>query len=94
MKGDEIMSARKEHPLNYNRMTDDEFNDVIDPGIKQALSGEVFSSEIVNDELSKLFTTPNEETLKAMQETEDMIAHPEKYKRYNDIDELFRDLMS
>ena len=35
---------------------------------------------------------PNEETIMAMKETEDIIAHPENYKSYDDLDELFKDM--
>lgn len=37
---------------------------------------------------------PNEETLEAMREVEDMKLHPEKYKGYNDVDEMFKELLS
>ena len=35
---------------------------------------------------------PNAVTIAAMQETEEMIKSPEKYKRYTDIDEMMRDI--
>lgn len=35
---------------------------------------------------------PNKQTLKAMQECDDMERHPKKYKTYNNVDELFEDL--
>ncbi len=36
---------------------------------------------------------PNAETLAAMAEVEEMKKHPEKYKSYTDIDEMFRELL-
>jgi DNA-damage-inducible protein J len=35
---------------------------------------------------------PNKETHAALKEVEDMIAHPEKYKSYSNLDELWADL--
>ena len=35
---------------------------------------------------------PSKELKKALKEVEYMMKHPEKYKTYNDIDELFEDL--
>lgn len=35
----------------------------------------------------------NEATLAAMREADEIIAHPEKYKSYTDIDEMMRDIM-
>ena len=29
-----------------------------------------------------------------MKESEDMIAHPEKYKSYHDVDEMMKDLLA
>ena len=37
---------------------------------------------------------PNADTLAAMKESEDMIAHPEKYKGYHDVDEMMKDLLA
>lgn len=37
--------------------------------------------------------TPNAETLAAMAEVEEMKKHPEKYKSYTDVDEMFRELL-
>ena len=36
---------------------------------------------------------PNAETLAAMAEVEEMKKHPEKYKSYTDVDEMFRELL-
>lgn len=35
----------------------------------------------------------NEETLAAMREADDIIANPEKYKSYTDVDEMMKDIM-
>ena len=35
---------------------------------------------------------PNEATLRAIREAEDMERHPERYNTYDDVDELFEDL--
>ena len=37
---------------------------------------------------------PNAETLAAMKEADDMIAHPEKVKRYSSADEMFHDILN
>lgn len=36
---------------------------------------------------------PNADTLAAMAEVEEMKKHPEKYKSYTDVDEMFRELL-
>ena len=36
---------------------------------------------------------PNAETLAAMAEVEEMKKHPENYKAYSDVDEMFKDLL-
>lgn len=36
---------------------------------------------------------PNAETLAAMAEVEEMKKHPEKYKSYTDVDEMFKELL-
>lgn len=36
---------------------------------------------------------PNETTLAALKEAEEMKKHPEKYKWYTDVDELIKDLL-
>lgn len=37
---------------------------------------------------------PNAETLAAMREVEDIIAHPDRYKGYASVDEMFADILS
>lgn len=37
---------------------------------------------------------PKKETLQAMQETEDILTHPENYNSYENIDDLFSELNS
>lgn len=37
---------------------------------------------------------PNEETIKAMAETDDAVLHPERNKSYTSVDEMFKDLCS
>ena len=36
----------------------------------------------------------NDETLEAMQEVQDMKLHPDKYKGYDDVDVMFKELLS
>ncbi len=38
--------------------------------------------------------TPNAETILAIQEVEEMKKHPEAYKSYDTVDELFEDILS
>lgn len=37
---------------------------------------------------------PNEETREALAEVENMKKHPDKYKLYTDVDEMFKELLS
>ena len=36
---------------------------------------------------------PNDETLEAMKECEEILANPQKYKGYRNVDELFEELL-
>ncbi|KPH52996.1 hypothetical protein HPU229254_01835 [Helicobacter pullorum] len=36
---------------------------------------------------------PNDETLEAMRECEEILANPQKYKGYRNVDELFEELL-
>ncbi len=37
---------------------------------------------------------PNDETLEAMRECEEILANPEKYKGYRNVDEMFEDILN
>lgn len=37
--------------------------------------------------------TPNQETIAAFKETEEILKNPEKFKRYTDVDELMKDAL-
>lgn len=37
---------------------------------------------------------PNADTIAALKEVEEMMAHPEKYKSYSSIEELMKDLLA
>lgn len=37
---------------------------------------------------------PNEETREALEEVKDMKLHPEKYKGYDDVDLMFKELLA
>lgn len=37
---------------------------------------------------------PNAETIAAMEEEEEFEKHPERYKRYKDVDEMMEDILS
>ena len=50
-----------------------------------------FKESVISDSLP-FDLTPNKETLKAFAECEKMEKHPEKYKAYDSVDELFKDL--
>lgn len=39
------------------------------------------------------YETPNDETIAALNEAEDMKAHPEQYKRYSSFDELLGEVL-
>ena len=51
-----------------------------------------FKESVINGRLP-FDLTPNKETLKALAEVEEMEKHPEKYKTYDSVDELFKDLL-
>lgn len=36
---------------------------------------------------------PNDETIEAMRECEEILANPQKYKGYRNVDELFEELL-
>ena len=42
----------------------------------------------------EIWEVPNETTVAAIKEGEEMMKHPEKSKTYDDVDELFKDLKS
>ena len=50
--------------------------------------------ENVSEEMERENEVPNAETLAAIKEVEDMIAHPERYKTYSDFSEILKDLLS
>lgn len=43
---------------------------------------------------AETYLHPNEETLAAMTETEDILAHPENYKGYTSVDEMMEDILN
>ncbi|MCM1330905.1 MAG: hypothetical protein NC253_15905 [Ruminococcus sp.] len=45
-------------------------------------------------EFTRGLLKPNKETLEAFAEAEEMKRHPERYKRYSSVEELFADLES
>ena len=47
----------------------------------------IYMCGVINSEI------PNEETIEAMAEAEDIIAHPEKYKSYTSVDEMMKDIL-
>lgn len=63
--------------------------DIIDNFSEEQLKGFILMCRGLVD-----IEIPNEETLEAFEEVEEMIKNPEKYKGYTDIDELFNDLNS
>lgn len=44
--------------------------------------------------IGSVLEIPNEETLAAMAETEDMIKNPQNYKSYNNVDTMFREILN
>lgn len=36
---------------------------------------------------------PNVDTLEALRETEEILKHPDQYKSYGNVDEMFRDIL-
>ena len=40
------------------------------------------------------FLKPNDKTVKAIEETEYILKHPEEFKSYTNVNELFEDLLS
>lgn len=43
---------------------------------------------------SMLNPKPTRSTKRALKEADDMIKHPEKYKGYHNLDEMFNDILS
>lgn len=77
-------------PTNWNNIPEEEPDEIdlamlrdieTDPECKEFLSAE---------ESARVF---NEETLEAIQEVEEMQKHPERYKSYHSVEELFADLL-
>lgn len=65
-------------------------------GLNMSTAINVFLKKIIHDggiPFSLKVEQPNRETLEAFAEVEEMKKHPEKYKGYNDIDEMMRDLL-
>ena len=50
--------------------------------------------ENISLEMERETEVPNAETLAAIKEVEDMIAHPECYKTYSDFSEILKELLS
>ncbi|MBQ7161872.1 MAG: type II toxin-antitoxin system RelB/DinJ family antitoxin [Clostridia bacterium] len=54
--------------------------------LKQMIYEEAFPFAIARD-------TPNAVTLAAMDEAKEMRRHPERYKSYNDVDQMMEDIL-
>lgn len=66
-------------------------------GISMSAAISLFISRVNNDwkiPFEIVGKRPNPETMAAMAEVEDMKKHPEKYKGYKDVDEMFKEILS
>lgn len=57
--------------------------------------------KVINDFFKSVFKKknmlnprPTRSTRKALKQADDMIKHPEKYKGYHNLDEMFNDILS
>ena len=62
-------------------------NNAINVFVRQAVREQRIPFEVSRE-------TPNETTLAAMKETEEICKHPDKYKSFTSVDDLMKDLMS
>ena len=62
--------------------------DIIDNFSEEQLKGFVMMFGNFDSEI------PSEELLEALAEGEEMKKHPERYKRYSDVDEMMRDILN
>ncbi len=59
-----------------------------------ARMGETVKGNLINHMLDVIhYETPNEETIAAIKEVEEMKKNPHLYKSYNDVDEMFKDIL-
>ena len=58
----------------------------------ETLRAEAVANGIADMSMEEMDEMPNEETLEAMSECEQIIAHPERYKHYICSEEMFNDI--
>ena len=58
----------------------------------ETLRAEAVANGIADMSMEEMDEMPNEETLEAMNECEQIIAHPERYKHYSCSEEMFDDI--
>lgn len=49
---------------------------------------------VILEGMSGGYEEPNAETVEALNEVKDMKQHPENYKGYDDVDEMFKELLA
>lgn len=49
---------------------------------------------VILEGMSGGYEKPNAETVEALNEVKDMKQHPENYKGYDDVDEMFKELLA
>ena len=92
------MSQTTNINIRMDRQLKKEFEEFCkDVGLSMSTAFTLFAKKTVQE--NKIpFTisreTPNNETLKAMKEAEEIIEHPENHKQYTNIDNLFQDALS
>ncbi len=68
-----------------------------DMGMSMSAAFNIFAKKVVRDHRIPFeigADIPNEETLKAFQETDEIIKNPESVKGYPDVHEMFTELLS
>ena len=80
--------------IKLNKKIKEEFQKFCDDvGLNPSVAINMYINHVVNNqELPFSIKSPNKETIEALEESEDMLKHPEKYKSYSSVDDMFKDL--
>ena len=90
--------VKKNSPINImvDKETKEEAAKILkEVGLSMSTAINLFLKQVINHNgLPFEVRKPNEDTLRALKEAQDIIDHPDKYKGYTDMEELKRDLLS
>ena len=89
---------KKNSPINImvDKETKEEATKILkEVGLSMSTAINLFLKQVINHNgLPFKVRKPNKDTLRALKAAQDIIDHPDKYKGYNDMEELKRDLLS